>query len=219
MDHPSTARLHRWLNRLPGGHAASERLSRLEQRLWPEPQTAWPALPAPVATAMPSPSEQPPEKQLQALLDRSQEQTREEAEAAFYRAVLRQLVPDQARILAALSDGSRYPLIDVVAGSRLGWGMRPVLTCVSSVGRSAGVQCPELTPAYVQGLLGLGLVVVHDQAHADVLKYELLETEVQVRRTMDHCKQAGMGCRIVRRSVGLTALGTQFWMACRPQED
>lgn len=218
MDHPPTARLHRWLNRLPGGHAASERLSQLEQRLWPEPQPVWPALPAPSASLTPVPDTKP-DKQLQSLLDRSQEQTREEAEAAFFGAVLCQLVPDQARILAALSDGSRYPLIDVVAGSRLGWGMKPVLSGISSVGRSAGVQCPDLTPAYVQGLLGLGLVAVHDQVSPDVLKYELLETEVLVRRTMEQCKQAGMGCRIVRRSVGISALGAQLWVACRPHED
>lgn len=207
--------LHRFLKRLPGGGLIVARLRRLEQSQGYLPADMAP-LPAPV---LPVPVDETPSALLQGLLSRSQEQSREEAETAFCRTLLQGLVPDQARILAALSDGTGYPVIHVMAGSRFGFGMKPVLEHVSNVGKSAGVQCPELTPAYLRALLVRGLVEIRPQAGSDLLKYELLETEMVVRRTVDQCEQAGQGCRIARQMVYLSALGDWLWTRCRLDEE
>lgn len=214
---PRSSFLHRTLRRLPGGRAVSERLASLEEQVWPEPETVLSALPAPVAVA-PAPPMLAADRLLD-LLNRSQEQSREEAEEIFFARLLEQLVPDQARILAALSDSPGYPLVNLMAGSRLGFDMQPVLELVSSVGRSAGVQCPEFTPAYLRGLLGLGLVEVRAVESPDITKYELLETDATVRRLMEQCMLAGRRCRVVRRTVHLSATGERLWAACRPDTD
>lgn len=213
---PRSAFLHRALRRLPGGRAVSRRLAVLEEQVWPEPEI--PALPAPEMVAAPAPDMSAAERMLD-LLTRSQEQSREEAEEVFFARLMSQLVPDQARILAALSDSPGYPLVNLMAGSRLGFGMQPVLELVSSVGRSAGVQCPEFTPAYLRGLLGLGLVEVRAVESPDLTKYELLETDASVRRLMEQCMLAGQRCRVVRRTVHLSATGERLWAACRPDVD
>lgn len=208
-------RLLRLLRRLPGGRRAARRLEKLEQRLREAlgQQDEVPALPAPTPATPPAPAQ--PGDLMRALLTRSEEQSRAEAETAFFHEVLRGLVPDQARILAALSGGAAYPLIHVMAGSRLGFGMHPVLECVSNVGRSAGVQCLDLTPVYVQGLRAWGLVEIEMVESPDALKYELLETETAVRQTLERLKQNGQGGRIVRRTLKMSALGERLWTHCR----
>ena len=45
---------------------------------------------------------------------------RDRAREYFYAIILRQLTPDEARILSALSDGSPFPVIDVVERTGLG---------------------------------------------------------------------------------------------------
>lgn len=152
---------------------------------------------------------------LRELLRRSEQQSRDQAEREYFLMVLDRLLPDQARILAALSDGSVYPLLQVQAGSLLGFGMHSVLECVSSVGKNAGVLCPELTPCYVQGLQALGLVEINSVETDELTKYELLETETVVRATMDLLKKSGKRSRIVRQTLRISPMGTRLWAACR----
>lgn len=206
------------LQRLPGGGRARRRLGKarrrllhaIEQRLGGEAgvPAVTPRQPEAAAAAMPG-------DLLRGLLAASEEQSREQAETAFFSNVLHALTPDQARILSALSGGASYPLIHVFAGSRLGLGMQPVLECISSVGKSAGVSCPDLTPVYVQGLLGWGLAEIEAVEGPDTVKYELLETETTVRKVLEQLKQSGRGSRILRRTLKMSALGDRLWAVCR----
>lgn len=183
----------------------------IDKRLEGRSGAAPAALPAPPIT---------PADLLRQLLANSEEQTREQAETLFFGTVLRSLTPDQARILSALSGGATYPLIHVLGGSRLvPGGMRPVLECVSNVGRAAGVSCPDLTPVYVQGLMAWGLAEIEAVEAPDSLKYELLETETLVRRAMEQLKQGGEGSRIVRRTLRLSPLGERLWTTCRFEQE
>lgn len=218
--------LQRLWQRLPGSAFARDQLDRAERRLLRrlrrrldqverEPQLLGDlSLAASVESTNDSAG-----ALLHELLARSQEQTRAQAETEYFLAVLRTLVPDQARILAALSAGSIYPLIHVQAGSALGLGMRPILECVSNVGKSAGVQCPDLTHVYVQDMLARGLVVIDATVCDQIMQYELLETETVVRTTLARIKGNGQKSRMVRHTLRMSAFGERLWAACQPAEE
>src|SRR5690242_12429574 len=79
-----------------------------------------------------------PTEVLRDLLDRSMYSRPDESRTALYLSLLEDLLPDEARILAALSDGATYPIIDI-AEPLLGTSTVLVLTNASTVGRAAGV--------------------------------------------------------------------------------
>ena len=76
---------------------------------------------------------------LSKLLSESVTQTIDEARARLHVMMLEQLVPDEARILAALSDGTAYPLVHIASRTAMG-GRGPTLladaaTTIACVGR------------------------------------------------------------------------------------
>ncbi len=153
-------------------------------------------------------------EQLWALLETSQSQNREQAEAAFFHSILQSLVPDQARILAALSDGSGYPILHIEAGSRFG-ATQIVIQNISNIGKCAGVQCPELTPLYLQRLHMFGLIDIEPIESANEMKYELLETDTVVRQLLDRLKHDGQRSKIVRQTLKISATGKRLWLVCQ----
>lgn len=150
------------------------------------------------------------------LLERSVDQTKTEARRALYERMLRQLVPDEARILAALSDGSAYPVIDVVLRSAVGTVRQRLVENVSSVGREAGVALPGQVHWYVTHLRNLGLIEIgpEDPALADT--YDILATEEVVRRAQDSRAGRGNAVKTVRGTLRLSALGWELWRECNP---
>ncbi|HEY3262375.1 MAG TPA: hypothetical protein VGJ95_19265 [Pseudonocardiaceae bacterium] len=83
------------------------------------------------------------------LLNWSVEQTREQGERQLYAGILCQLLPEEARVLAALSDGSPYPLVHVASRGPFGGIKRLVLENASTVGRAAGTALVLNTPTLV----------------------------------------------------------------------
>jgi hypothetical protein len=154
---------------------------------------------------------------LAGLLDRSLEETPEQARAHTFVTLLRQLVPDEARIVAALSDGHGEPVVHLTAASTLRASTRRVLTNVSSVGQTAGVQLREMTAYYVSHLAELGLVELAPEDPSLTVKYEILESSTQVREAADKIERGERltKARIVRRTVRLTELGRDLWNACQ----
>lgn len=130
----------------------------------------------------------------------------------LYAMLLRQLTPDEARIVASLADGSTFPSVDVLERTGLRGGVRVVLRNASTVGKSAGVSLPEAVPAYLTRLDGLGLVHVDEEAPEMETQYEILLTDSTVRDAQESVKRP----RTVRRSVHLSTLGSRFWAACAP---
>ena len=137
---------------------------------------------------------------------------RDRAREYFYAIILRQLTPDEARILSALSDGSPFPAIDVVERTGLGGNGRVVLRNASTVGKAAGVSLPDQVPGYVTRLIGLGLVDLDEEVPALETQYEILLTDETVRDAEKHVKRA----KFVRRTIHVSRLGAQFWQACDP---
>ncbi|MGH3648895.1 MAG: Abi-alpha family protein, partial [Micromonosporaceae bacterium] len=154
-----------------------------------------------------------------ALMDRSLEQTRTEARYLLYVRTLAELVPDEARILAALADGTSYPVIDVVARNAVGQAKGHLIRDVSSVGRAAGVALPGEAHSYVSHLRRLGLVERHAEDPAFTDRYDLLMTEEAVRRAQQDGRLGrGLTAKPVRGTLRISPLGADLWHDCNPPE-
>jgi len=222
---------NRVLKRMPGGSFVQEQLERIEHRVLSElkqrmdkvERSATVSVLAFSVQADPAQARKrgphAPGELLRELLEISSEQTRDEAEQAYYIAALKRLVPDEARIFSALSDSPGYPLVHIMAGSRLGGSPYPVLRNLSNVGRLAGVQLVELTPVYIQHLRDLGLVETGPEEPEFKVKYEILENDGEVRRLIEEIHKKGKRDVLVRRVLKLSGLGRSLWAACRISED
>lgn len=152
---------------------------------------------------------------LAGLLQDSVEQTTPAARTRLHRWLLQQLLPDQARILAALSDGSAYPLVHVVRKGPMGGTGEPVLQNASTVGRAAGVALADQVPLYLTHLRALGLVEVGPEDETLREGYDIAETDAIVRAALEGA--AGNGVRTSRRTVRMSALGHDLWSACQAE--
>lgn len=209
--------------RLPGGGVAERGLQQLEQtaltelrkRLDRADDSSYPH-PLPYAQA-PEPGGDPvittkggfvPMRSAMAgVLERSIAQTPEEARIELYAALLEQLTPDEARIVAALGDGSVFPLVDVTERGRA------LLRNASTVGKAAGVTLDPETPAYLTRLIGIGLAERRDDEPVELAEqYDVLLTEPIVRQALISAKRS----KAIRHSVRATSLGLAFWQACDP---
>lgn len=224
---------NRILKRLPGGEFAQEQLDRVEQRVLKElkqrldrledrgGETTVSVMAFSVEAAEPTPAQKQRAagEMMRKLLEASSEQTREQAQAAYYAMIVGRLLPDEARILSALSDGSAYPLIHVHSAAKMGLSSTPVLENMSSIGKNAGVQWPEMTRGYVQRLLAAGLAEIGPEDYTLITRYEMLETEEAVRRALDQIRKAGNRSQVKRRTLRISELGSNLWEACRITED
>ena len=208
----------RLLRRLRDRSWPSERLKRVERRVLGEIKLRMERIdirpPLAITDARNQQATQQLGEQLWALLEASQSQNHAQAEAAFFQSILQSLVPDQARILAALSDGSGYPVMHIEGGARFG-ATHVLLQYISNVGKCAGVQCPELTHLYLQRMHMYGLIDIEPIESSNTMKYEILESDSAVRILMDHLKHSGQRSKIVRHTVKISATGKRLWAVCQ----
>lgn len=156
---------------------------------------------------------------MERLLRRSMDQTPSDSRRTLFEHLIAELVPDEARIISALADGSRYPVVDVVVGGR-GGADTVVLGHMSSVGRAAGVANPAFVPAYVGHLLGLGLAELGSEDRSIDDEYQILMTDAVVRDALAEASSAGRrATRTVRRTVAISALGSELWAACQHADE
>jgi hypothetical protein len=220
---------NRVLKRLPGGGFVQEQLEKIEHRVMAElkqrlDKVERNATVSVLAFSVESESTRAkrgphaPGMLMRELLEASAEQTREQAQQAYYVAALKSLVPDEARILSALSD-TAYPLIHLMSGNRLGGATHAVAENLSNVGRNAGAQLSELTPVYIRRLRDLGLVRTGAEDPELKVKYEILETDSDVRKMIEAIRAKGRREVTIRRTLLLSELGRALWDACRISED
>lgn len=151
------------------------------------------------------------------LLNQSANADASRAAEYLYSTILRQLVPDEARILAALADGEVRPSVDVMLRTALGGNQRPLLRNLSSVGRAAGVSAPAYVPTYLTRLHRLGVVDVGDEDPTLAEQYDILLTDPLVRDAEERAKLARKGgAKIIRRTVVVSELGRRFWAEADP---
>lgn len=162
---------------------------------------------ATTAVALPLPAD-PLRAGMAALLNRSTLMNRDAARDYLYASILRQLTPDEARVVSALSDGTDYPVVDVTE-RRTG---RVLLRNASTVGKTAGVSATEHVPVYVTRLVGFGLAELEGEKTDLSTQYEILMTDETVRKAEDLAKRP----KITRGTLRISALGMNFWLACAP---
>ncbi len=155
-----------------------------------------------------------PNQLLRTLLDRSMYSSPDKSRDALYLDLLGSLVPDEARILAALSDGSAYPVIHV-AEPGAGGATAYALKNASTVGRSAGVSLPRYTPLYLTRMLRLGLVRIGPEATSMYDEYEMLLTDSVVNIALATARRGVRAARVVRRTVRISDLGQELWEAAK----
>ncbi|HVK30738.1 MAG TPA: hypothetical protein VM575_20550 [Nocardioides sp.] len=143
------------------------------------------------------------------LLDRALGQSTAQAEDALLDALLSALVPDEARIVAALAAREWSPLVHVeprrVGEEHLG------LRNASLVGRQAGVALVRRTPLYVTRLLDAGLVRATPERAERAEEYEVLLAEPDVLDAIRRAGRGPVGPRIRRGGLALSDLGEQLW--------
>lgn len=161
--------------------------------------------PAPLRTAMGE------------LLERSAEATAKNSRDYLYGTIVSQLVPDEARILAALANGARYAAVDVVAKQIGRPATREVLVNASTVGAASGLPTPQNTATYLTRLHGLGLVEFGRPDDGLAKQYELLAGDDAVRDARRRIESDRLGtAKLVRKTVRLSRFGRDFWAACAP---
>ncbi|TCO58045.1 Abi-alpha family protein [Actinocrispum wychmicini] len=213
--------------RLPGGEAAQRQFRKAERAVLDqmrkrldevdEEGTLSGRIIAPATPMVLDGQVDPLRTAMAELLRRSAEMDREQSREYVFTSLLRQLLPDEARILSALSDGAPYALVHVAARAALGGQQRIVLRNASSVGRAAGVTLPDLVPNYVTRLEHLGLVEVGPEDPGLSVQYDILLTEDRVRAAEEEVRTVRKTTpRFARRTLRLSTLGRQFWDAARP---
>lgn len=190
-----------------------ERMDRIEADMKPGRQQGFVVVGAMIESGR---SRGLPER-MAALLEQADTQSREQAYESLFHRFIGELVPDEARILGALSDGSSYALVHV-SESFMGRSGRRIAENFANVGKPAGVKLLERVPAYVGHLRSLGLVDTGPEDKSQEIKYQILESDIAVRQAIEAVTGAtGSAVRYQRRTLRITALGKRFWQACLPE--
>ena len=171
----------------------------------------------PQSTPVPPPSENEASDTLDAkmhdLLGRAVEQSTTTSRQELFHKILDQMVPDEARIVSALSDGSTSPLLHVYARTRAGLVGEVVLENMSLIGKTANLALPHLTPMYVSHLLSLGLVESGPEDPAMKEEYEILAADIAVLAAIKNASRGPITARIEKYSLRLSGLGLELWAA------
>lgn len=151
------------------------------------------------------------------LLDRSSEANDAQSREYLFGTIVSQLVPDEARILAALGGGRAFAAVDVVSKQVGRASTRTVLTNASTLGAAAGVSLPHSVGTYLSRLDGYGLLDFGLPDDDLDPQFDTLVDDPAVlaaRAGIDAGKQGS--AKTVRKSVRLSPLGAEFWAACAP---
>jgi hypothetical protein len=161
--------------------------------------------PAPLRTAMTE------------LLARSSDIGAGQSREYLYGTIVSQLVPDEARILAALAEGKAYAAVDVVAKHVGRSTVRTVLANASSVAAPAGISPTRNVSTYLTRLHSFGLVEFGPAKDELGAEYDQLAVDDAVQEARVRIERGKLGSvRLVRKSVALSGLGRDFWTACAP---
>lgn len=128
--------------------------------------------------------------------------------------ILKQLSPDEAKILRDLADGRNRPVVSVMVVVP-GQGERLATRNQSMLDHIAGVTNPEFLPEYLDNLCRLGLAEIPPMiTMVGDAPYHELENDPPLVSFLDQIKAAGHTPRVERALLRLTDLGKRFVVAC-----
>ena len=145
-----------------------------------------------------------------------------------YVEIIKQLTPDEAKIVGLFNEIRPFPLLDVRGeyirqpGHLANQGAT-VLTNFSHIGKEAGVELLDSTPVYINNLCRLGLAEIpKDFVYGVIEPYTILESDPIVQNTKQLIENESipqMRCVFIRKGLLITALGKQFAEVCIPKEE
>lgn len=124
--------------------------------------------------------------------------------------ILRQLTPDEVRILRLLFSDGAQPAIDVRTNRPFGVGAETVAAGLSMISEVAGSRHHDRIASYLGNLHRLGLIWFSKEQVA-VQKYELLQVQPHVLEAMS---SGGRYAKTVRRRIEITPFGRDFYRTC-----
>lgn len=163
------------------------------------------------------PGDEPLRAAMDELLQRAGSADRETNQEYLFGSIISQLVPDEARIIAALANGTQYATVDVQIRTANRGRPRTHAANLSLIGRLLGVASPENTPTYLGRLQSFGLIEFDAPEDSLEHQYAALEGDPDVRAAQAAAvaRKAGQ-VRLARRTVRVSDLGRQFWAASDP---
>lgn len=131
--------------------------------------------------------------------------------------ILKQITPDEAKILKLFVDKRPFPLLDVRKEfTEVSKGWQNVLTSFSTLGEEAGCENASFTPSYLDNLSRLGLIELpQDCSYTAPNVYDHLENHPTVivhKKKLEN--SPNLKFNIKRRVAEATHLGRQFINIC-----
>ncbi len=129
--------------------------------------------------------------------------------------IIKQLTPDEARLLRFFAAEDRLPVITVKAEWVDGSGEVDVRVNFSVFGEQAACEHPHLTPSYMDNLSRLGLIEIPDKFYAAPGVYDELDNHPSIVELKDQLNsREGQKAEVQKKLVDITQLGRQFIKAC-----
>ena len=161
-----------------------------------------------------------PEAHLRDLSDRCVLQTPDGAYRDLLASLVYQLVPDELRLLALLSDERRAPVVHLDATTWLGGCVYRELRFLSRLGTQAGLCLSDRTSYYLDHLCRLQLLTPHREDSDATQSYETIENCSEARQAAERIAgESGVSPKFIRETVQLSTLGQEVWRLSQPSED
>jgi hypothetical protein len=131
--------------------------------------------------------------------------------------IIKQLTPDEARMLNLFTGTQRLPILTVHSRSEDEQrGFKEVFKNFSLFGQESGCEHPHLSPSYLDNLARLGLIEIRGEKYYTASDaYEELENHpsiIEIKRQID--EQDGAKSETQKGMIDITNLGEQFIKAC-----
>lgn len=124
--------------------------------------------------------------------------------------ILRQMNPDEARIVRFLARAGVQPALDVRTKTMFQIGSERILGGVSMIAEQASCRWPKEGRRYLANLNRLGLVRFSPEPVTDIRRYSVLEVQDEAMEAIESVKSA----ITVYRSIYLSEFGKQFSAMC-----
>lgn len=128
--------------------------------------------------------------------------------------VLKNMTPDEAKILHLFVETKVYPIIDVLAYDNSRSTFNIVLRNFSLLGSEANCQHQQLTNSYIDNLSRLGVLRIREDQKLDVTQYAFLEGQELIWELRKQITNNNKKFEIRQKLMELTDYGQQFVDAC-----
>lgn len=134
--------------------------------------------------------------------------------------IIKQLTPDEAKIIGLFNTPMSYPLITVRKEYKVETveqkGGHDVVVNFSLWGKQIGLEYPHLTPMYIDNLCRLGLAEIPtSKQYMTVGIYDSLENDEEMQKIKLEIESSEIWkCTFERKFLNVTQLGRQFSQTC-----